>query len=279
MTWTEALKIGEAELVKNEVPEAKLNAWYLFSYAFGCDRTRFFMDCSREAQKDKVDQYKCFLERRADREPLEHIIGETEFMGLPFWVSEDVLIPRQDTECLVEHVLPFVRGKQVLDLCTGSGCIGISLKVLGECSSMTLADISEKAIAIAKKNAVRNQADVMLVQGDLFENISGTYDVIVSNPPYIRTEEIRTLMPEVKDHEPLLALDGSEDGLLFYNSIIEQAPSYLEPEGILAFEIGYDQGEDVQTAMVSAGFSHVKIEKDLAGLNRIVSGRFGGKDV
>ena len=279
MTLTEALKMGEAELAKNEVPEAKLNAWYLFSYAFGCDRTRFFMDASSEAQTDKVDQYKSFLKRRASREPLEHIIGETEFMGLPFWVNEDVLIPRQDTECLVEHVLPYVGEKRVLDLCTGSGCIGISLKVLGKCSSMTLADISEKALAIAGRNADRNQADVTLVQGDLFENITGTYDVIVSNPPYIRTEEIKALMPEVKDHEPVLALDGSEDGLLFYNSIIEQAPSYLEPEGILAFEIGCDQGEAVQTAMVRAGFSLVKIEKDLAGLDRIVSGWFGGKDV
>ena len=184
-----------------------------------------------------------------------------------------MLIPRQDTECLVEQVLPFCPGKKVLDLCTGSGCIGISLAVLGGPAAVVLADVSGEALKVAEKNAENHGVKPVFCQGDLFENVpADLFDVIVSNPPYIASEEIQKLMPEVQDHEPVLALDGREDGLYFYRKIIELSSSYLADQGMLAFEIGYDQGESVAELMRKKGFQQVEVKKDLAGLDRIVTG-------
>ena len=275
MTLTEALKMGEAELAKNGVPEAKLTAWYLFSYAFGCDRTRFFMDASSEAQTDKVDQYKSFLKRRASREPLEHIIGETEFMGLPFWVNEDVLIPRQDTETLVELVLNEHKEKNIslLDVCTGSGCILISILKNVKDTSGCGYDISKQAINVAKENAKLNDVSALFERSDLFEDVmESDMDVIVSNPPYIPSEVVTTLMPEVVDFEPHEALDGKEDGLYFYRKIIDRCKEFLKPQGYLLFEIGYDQGEAVSSMLRCAGFEEVRVIKDLARNDRVVMG-------
>ena len=161
----------------------------------------------------------------------------------------------------------------MLDLCTGSGCIGISLAVLGGCRSVTLADLSQAALRVARENAHKNQADVLFVQGDLFENIESTYDVIVANPPYIPTAEIGRLMPEVRDYEPLAALDGAEDGLHFYYRIIGESSRYLQFGGRLCFETGYNQGKAVRSYMEHSGYTDVEIKKDLAGLDRIVTGR------
>ena len=217
-------------------------------------------------------------------------MGECEFMGYDFYVDERVLIPRQDTECLVELAVESIQKKKVklgqgyseaeqkstkvkvLDLCTGSGCIGISVAKLCPDAEVTLADISDGALSVAKKNAQNLCADVTLVKGNLFENIKGRFDYILSNPPYIPSKVIEGLMPEVKEYEPRLALDGEADGLSFYRKIINEAPDYLNPNGRIYFEIGAEQGEDLTNLMNEKGFSEVKVHKDLAGLDRIVTG-------
>lgn len=272
MTLADVLQYGEKRLLEAGIGEARLNAWYLFAHCFQIERSSYFLHKEEPAAAESVKRYEQALERREKHIPLEYITNETEFMGLPFYVDENVLIPRQDTECLVEEVLKISEGKDVLDLCTGSGCIGISLAVLGKCRSVTLSDISAEALAVAEKNAGTNHADVTVLESDLFKNIDRKFDVIVSNPPYIRTEEIGKLMPEVRDYEPRLALDGREDGLLFYRSIIRESSRFLRPGGALCFEIGYNQGEAVREQMLAAGFAQVVIKKDLAGLDRIVQG-------
>lgn len=273
MTIREMLVYGERRLQQADIPEAKVNAWYLFAHVTGMTKSSFFLRAEEETEAGWLTEYGHVLELRMTRRPLEYITNETEFMGLPFYVDENVLIPRQDTECLVEEALPYVRGKDVLDLCTGSGCIGISLAVLGGCRSVTLADLSQAALRVARENAHKNQADVLFVQGDLFENIESTYDVIVANPPYIPTAEIGRLMPEVRDYEPLAALDGAEDGLHFYYRIIGESSRYLQFGGRLCFETGYNQGKAVRSYMEHSGYTDVEIKKDLAGLDRIVTGR------
>lgn len=272
MTLEELLKKGEMTLEQAGVPEARINAWYLLSFVTGMTRSAFFLKCAENAETWQ-SKYEEVLYQRMARKPLEYITHETEFMGLPFYVDEHVLIPRQDTECLVEEVLPFVRGKDVLDLCTGSGCIGVSLGALGECRSVTLSDLSKEALQVAKRNAHTNHVMVTLVQGDLFETVEGPFDVIVANPPYIPTAEVAKLMPEVREHEPHMALDGTEDGLFFYRRIIEESSRHLRRGGWLCFEIGYNQGEPVSSYMKEAGFHEVTIKKDLAGLDRVVLGR------
>lgn len=271
-TFGEVLRMGEERLAESGVPEAKANAWYLFAYCFDLDRARFFL--CRDERADAVCQkkYESALARRASRVPLEHIIHTAEFMGLSFYVDEHVLIPRQDTECLVEEVLRFSSGKRVLDLCTGSGCIGISLSLLGDCGSVLASDISLDALAVAKRNASEHGAAITFVESDLFRQISGTFDIIVSNPPYIPTGEIDALMPEVRDHDPRSALDGEADGLGFYRRIAADAPEHLVPGGMLCLEIGCSQGEDVKRLLESAGFTGIRIKQDLAGLDRIVTG-------
>lgn len=272
MTLSELLKKGERTLEKAGVPEARVNAWYLLSFVTGMTKSAFFLKNEEEAENWQ-SLYEEVLKQRMTRKPLEYITHETEFMGLTFYVDERVLIPRQDTECLVEEVLPLVKGKDVLDLCTGSGCIGVSLGALAECRSVTLADLSQGALHVAGKNAQTNCVEVSLVQGDLFENIKDKFDVIVSNPPYIATKDVGNLMPEVRDYEPQMALDGAEDGLFFYRRIMETCSQFLRNEGWLCFEIGYAQGESVSSLMRAAGFHEVTIKKDLAGLNRVVLGR------
>lgn len=274
MTLQDVLKMGEDELMAAGIPEAKINAWYLFAYCFAMERHEYFLRCGTEVTETEYQAYQRLIERRKRRIPLEYITRETEFMGLPFYVDEHVLIPRQDTECLVEEILPVSKGRDVLDLCTGSGCIGISLAVLGGCHTVTLSDISEEALQIARRNADNNGIRGNFLCSDLFEKIEGTFDIIVSNPPYIPTGQIQTLMPEVRDHEPHLALDGADDGLLFYRNIILESRRFLRDKGILALEIGYDQGKAVSAYMMGAGFHQVEIKKDLAGLDRVVRGEW-----
>ena len=276
MTLEEELHRGEERLRAAGVPEADLNAWHLFSHCMGIDRSRYFLRKDCPMPSDRRETYEQALEKRAERIPLEYISNGTEFMGLPFYVDENVLIPRQDTECLVEEVLRVSDGQDVLDLCTGSGCIGVSLSVLGGCHSVTASDISEKALRVAERNAQTNEAEISLVQSDLFASIEGTFDIVVSNPPYIPVGEMEGLMPEVREHEPELALAAAEDGLLFYNSIIKEIRRFLREGGWLFFEIGSGQGEAVSGRMRQAGFSGVEIKKDLAGLDRIVCGRLPG---
>ena len=198
------------------------------------------------------------------------------FYGLRFYVDENVLAPRPDTEILVEQVLenlPEDQEMEILDLCTGSGCILLSILANRQNARGTGADLSEKALAVAERNGRDLGIKARWLHGDLFEKIQGQYDVIVSNPPYIRTDVIQGLMEEVRLHEPYMALDGHEDGLYFYRKIIVQAGGYLKPGGLLAFEIGYDQGEAVSSLMKEQGYRQVQVVKDLAGLDRVVTGR------
>lgn len=275
----ELLRRGEGILAEAKVPEPEANAWYLFSHCFHMDRSSFFLRRDECADAACAKEYDRLLAKRAKRVPLEHIIHGTEFMGLPFYVNGHVLIPRQDTECVVELALKYCEGKSVLDLCTGSGCIGISLAVLGKCREVTLSDISSDALEVAKRNAKENGVDAIFVESDLFSRITGKYDLIVSNPPYIPSGEIGHLMPEVRDHDPLLALDGGEDGLSFYRRIIKESRSHLTEGGWLCLEIGHDQGGSVRELMDWEGFVQVIIRQDLAGLDRIVLGKIGGEHV
>ena len=269
MTYAQAVKDAETFLLEHEITDASVDAWLLFSYVTQISRAMFLAERTRQMPKEQYQRYQELLEKRASHIPLQHLTGEQEFMGFPFWVNQHVLVPRQDTETLVETVLLAVSpGMRALDLCTGSGCIAVSLAKLCPGLMVDAADISEEALAVAMENAGRLEADVAFWQGDLFDCHpvcrsmgagrgegsearerglqAAAYDCIVSNPPYIRTAVIETLSDEVRLHEPYQALDGKEDGLYFYRKIISEARGYLKPGGFLFFEIGYDQGEAVK---------------------------------
>ena len=273
MTYREALSLGEKVLSMAGIAEVKTDAWLLFEMAAKIDRNFYYLHMEDEIPAEQVSEYETALKKRAERIPVQYIIGETEFMGLNFKVNSNVLIPRPDTETLVEEALKRAKpGMKVLDMCTGSGCIITSIVHYGKGIEGYASDISKPAINVAKENAKNNQVSVSFETGDLFDHIKGKYDMIVSNPPYIRTEEILTLMPEVQHFEPMQALDGMEDGLYFYRRIVEEAGEYLNEGGYLLFEIGHDQGEDVSALMTGAGFKNVRVIKDLAGNDRVVSG-------
>lgn len=278
MILKEILDQGKKRLREAGIAEADLDAWLLLEYVTGISRAMYYVRQDEAVTQEKEKLYFEMIEKRSQRVPLQHITGEQEFMGLTFKVNESVLVPRQDTEILVEEALKVMHpGMRILDMCTGSGCILISLMQFlkdkgietGECVG---ADISEEALAVARENAGRHGAAASFIQGDIFKNVSGTYDMIISNPPYIRTDEIEKLELEVKAHDPMLALDGKEDGLYFYKKIIEEAPDYLEENGQLYFEIGFDQAEDVKKRMEERGFTQVTVKKDLTGLDRVVYG-------
>lgn len=275
MTFRELLTEGKSTLTACGIEDAELDAWLLLEYISHMNRAGFFLRQQEEVSEEDIHRYRDLIRQRGSHIPVQHLTGTQEFMGLEFIVSPDVLVPRQDTELLVEKLLPLVADKRVLDICTGSGCIAISLEKLGEPERVDATDISEKALDIAGKNAEKLEADVTFYQGDLLENISEKYDIIVSNPPYIATEVVCGLMPEVREHEPLLALDGGRDGLMLYHRLLEQVPSHLEPGGIFAVEIGYDQGRAVSSLFMEHGFEKVECYQDLCGNDRVVMGRKG----
>ncbi len=273
MTLKEAYEYGQKRLADAEIDDAVLDAWYLLEHVTGISRALYFLRMNEEMSEENEVQYKEYLETRANHIPLQHITGVQEFMGYEFNVNEHVLVPRQDTEVLVEEALKVIKpDMEVLDMCTGSGCIIISLMKFAKQISGTAVDISEEALKVAKSNADKLDAAVEFIRSDLFEEVKGQYDLIVSNPPYIRTAVIEELKEEVKFHDPFLALDGKEDGLFFYRKIVKDSLNYLKPNGRLYFEIGHDQGEDVKNLMEEAGFKEVFVKKDLAGLDRVVCG-------
>lgn len=299
MTYREIYEAGKGALAAAEIAEAELDARMLLEFVCGTDRNTLLVHGDRTVSEEEETSYGALIKKRAGRVPLQQLTGVQDFMGLEFCVNENVLIPRQDTEILVEEVLKNLHdGMRVLDMCTGSGCILISLlRYSNDCSGVG-ADISEKALEIAGKNAERllgggpagaavayeggsapvkvgDNVNIQFIQSDLFENVTGKFDVIVANPPYIQSDVIDTLMPEVRDHEPRLALDGSGDGLLFYRKIVRESGKYLMKGGMLFFEIGYDQGENVRRLMEQAGFLEVQVIKDYGGLDRVVSGTLG----
>lgn len=273
MTYREALSLGEKVLSMAEITEVKTDAWILLEMAAKIDRSFYYLHMEDEIPAEQLKEYEWALKKRAERIPVQYIVGETEFMGLRFKVNSNVLIPRPDTETLVEEALKLAKpGMKVLDMCTGSGCIITSIVYHGKEIEGYASDISRHAINVAKENAKNNHVSVMFETGDLFDHIKGKYDMIVSNPPYIRTDEIPKLMPEVQNFEPVQALDGKEDGLYFYRRIVTEAKDYLNEGGYLLFEIGFDQGEDVSELMEQAGFANVRVIKDLAGNDRVVGG-------
>lgn len=273
MTLREAWNLGKKRLTAAEVPDADLDAWYLLEWCTGVSRSHYLAYPDEIISHDQEEQYRASLVKRERRIPLQQITGEQEFMGLSFYVNEHVLIPRQDTEILVEETAKFLRdGMQFLDLCTGSGCILLSLLHLKPGVEGTGVDLSPEALKVAEKNRERLGAKAALIQSDLFDKIERAFDVIVSNPPYIKRAEIETLMDEVRLHEPYMALDGHEDGLYFYRKIAEEAPKYLRAGGGLFLEIGCDQGACVAELLRQQGFADVKVVKDLAGLDRVVEG-------
>lgn len=272
-TYKETLQAAREFLKKHGIADADVDAWYLLAHVMGINRADFFMLGEEQFPQDKFKEYKEFIEMRANHIPLQHLTKTQEFMGLAFNVNEDVLVPRQDTESLVEEVLKVCDQKSVLDLCTGSGCIIISLFKLSNITKAVGVDISTKALQVAKRNAEKHKAKVEFIHSDLYAQVEGCYDIIVSNPPYIRTKEIETLMPEVKDHEPITALDAGEDGLIFYRRIAEGHSKYLKEGGWLFFEIGHDQGDAVKNILITEGLTNIQIIKDLSGLDRIVCGK------
>ena len=350
--WADVLNYGKKILKNAGIAEADLDAWYLFEQIFGISRAQYFL-CAREniagstAQKiavqeqhgdllesgnalecaelwleEKLSAYENALKKRAARIPLQQIIGQQEFMGLTFFVNEHVLIPRQDTETLVELVLQEQKDKDIsiLDMCTGSGCIAVSLKKLGGYAHVEGADISEEALKVAKRNSeeilenndvnndavnsrteqIQNctnltnnqnkqdnseermvsevrrvsQTGVTFRHSDMFSSFRETeqFNVIVSNPPYIPSAVIEELEPEVRDHEPRGALDGTADGLCFYRILAEECAKHLTPGGHVYFEIGYDQGAAVKELLDIHGFKDTRVIQDLTGKDRVVCG-------
>lgn len=324
MTLYDLLNEGSSMLQQAGDTDAENDAKLLLLNAFDLNLVHFLMDRLRPlsetdvAVQEQIQNYRAMVAKRASRVPLQQILGSQEFMGLDFFVNEHVLIPRQDTETLVELVLEEQQGKQqeeqqekqqeqqpeeqqkkqreqqseeqqkkqrgqkpekprkLLDLCTGSGCIAISLAVKGGFESVTATDLSEEALKVAERNARTHQVPIRFFQGDLFSALPQsevkTFDIITSNPPYIPTAVIATLEPEVREHEPMMALDGTEDGLKFYRQIAKEAGSWLKPGGSIYLEIGYDQGEAVSGLLKDAGFTNVRVVKDLPGKDRVVCG-------
>lgn len=277
MEYQALYRKGKALLQQAQIPEADLDARLLLEFVCDTERNDLLVHGDREVEAGREERYSAFIEKRAQRIPLQHLTGEQEFMGLNFKVNEHVLIPRQDTEILVEEVLRYLHdGFRILDMCTGSGCILLSLLNYSNDCVGTGMDLSEEALKVASFNAeaLRLKEKASFIQSNLFEKAEGKFEMIVSNPPYIQSEVIKGLMPEVRDHEPMMALDGGEDGLYFYRKITAESTKYLCGGGMLFFEIGYDQGPAVKDLMEQSGFKEVTVVKDFAGLDRVVYGTF-----
>lgn len=284
--YGQVYKWGEEQLESAEIAEAKLDARLLLEYVCGTDRNTLLIHGDREVSEEEYKSYVNYIAKRKKHVPLQYITGVQEFMGLEFAVNENVLIPRQDTEILVEEVMRHLHdGMRILDMCTGSGCILLSLLYYSNDCTGIGTDISQDALSVARENAdklkkLKNELNVDFIWSNLFEQFEkngedwymGPFEIIVSNPPYIKSDVIGTLMPEVREYEPHSALDGKEDGLFFYRKIIERAGAYLTGGGELFFEIGYDQGADVKKMMEEAGYAEVEVVKDFAGLDRVIHG-------
>lgn len=280
MKFREALKQGTEYLEERGIADAGIDAWYLMEHILRredgnpVDRAWYFLHCEEEMDGKDYGKYGVLLEKRGTRIPLQHLTGVQEFMGLEFLVSSQVLIPRQDTEILVEEAEKVTEaGMKVLDMCTGSGCVILSLLHRVPGIQGTACDLSAEALKVAERNAGRLNLTVDFRQGDLFAPVEGRYDVITSNPPYIPTEEILALDREVRCHDPFMALDGREDGLYFYRRLAEESRKYLVSGGWLLLEIGCGQAEAVTGLLSGAGFRDISVVKDLSGLDRVVKGR------
>lgn len=284
MTYKELFEYSIEELNKVGILEAESDTRVLFSYLLNADRGFLFMHGEDEVPKEDLDSVLEAIVLRKQRIPVQHITGYQNFMGLEFKVNDNVLIPRFDTECLVEEAMLLCNdGDKVLDVCTGSGCILLSLMKYKNDIDGYGVDISSKALDVAKENISVLMNDELckptiqtptFIESDLFSEIyEKDFDIIVSNPPYIRSDVINGLEPEVKDYDPMLALDGGEDGLIFYRRITKEAREYLKKNGYLLVEIGNDQADDVKSLFETNGYRDVKVVKDLCGNDRVVLGK------
>jgi release factor glutamine methyltransferase len=269
---------GKSILAQHDIAEADLDARLLLEYVCKTDRNTLLVHGDREVSDEEQERYLELIRKRGQHIPLQHLTGEQEFMGLTFKVNEHVLVPRQDTEILVEEIMKNLHdGMHILDMCTGSGCILLSLlQYSNDCTGVGV-DLSEEALTVARENyeslkCAKPAMEATFVQSDLFTALEDKFDIVVSNPPYIKTDVIHTLMPEVRDHEPMMALDGREDGLYFYRKITADTKRFLCHGGMLFYEIGYDQAVDVQKIMEAEGFQEINVVQDFAGLDRVVYG-------
>lgn len=274
MKYSKLYEFGCLQLKAADISDWKTDARLLLEYACGTDFNFLYTNPDFEVSNDKETLYKGYIDKRLTHVPVQHITGSQCFMGLDFKVTPDVLVPRPDTEILVEEVLKDLHdGMRILDMCTGSGCILLSLlKYSNDCTGQGV-DISPSALKVARENADNlgiQRAE--FIESDLFQNLSGKFDILVSNPPYIKTSEIKTLMPEVRIHDPYIALDGHEDGVYFYKKILEGAGGFLNRGSLIAFEIGNDEGEAVSALMKEAGLKNIEVIKDYGGNDRVVKG-------
>lgn len=274
MNYMEAFLLGMQKLKEAQLEEAQLDARLLLEEICGTDHNTLLCHGDREVSEKEEEQYRKTIEQRAQHVPLQHILGYQDFMGLRFQVNEHVLIPRQDTEILVEEAMRYLHdGMRILDLCTGSGCILLSLLHYSNDCEGTGVDISKEALQVAALNAELLGIKADFLKSDLYEKVTGKFDLLVSNPPYIERKVIPTLMEEVREYDPYIALDGGEDGLDFYRRIIGGAQDYLKRGGQILMEIGSGQAQAVSELLREAGFKEIDVCRDFAGLDRVVSGR------
>lgn len=279
MTQYQLVTAGKEKLNEHNVPDADIDAELLWLFVSKQDKMAYIMNRQEDVTETIRSSYEALIDKRSKRIPLQYITGIQCFMGYDFETALDVLIPRFDTEVLVEQANRLIQDihsdkMSVLDMCCGSGCIGLSVALMNQDIHIDLCDISDSAIALTTKNAKRLEvSDYTVIKSDLFDKIDKRYDMILSNPPYIESKVIDGLMPEVRDYEPRLALDGDADGLKFYRAIIENAESYLNEKGYILFEIGNHQAHDVQQLLVDKHFEDVRVVKDLAENDRVVIGR------
>jgi len=304
--WTikETLSWAEEYLQSHGVPNCKTEAEYLLSHLLNCKRSGLYLKHDKSVAIDEFQRFMGWLNKRIAREPSQYIIGEQEFWGLEFKVTRDVLIPRPETEILVEEAVKTVRSQEsevrsqntkihyselrtpdsklILDLCTGSGCIAVSLaKEIPDCHIYAV-DVSEKALYVARENAERHSVvdKITFIQGNLFAPLRGLslkVDLIVSNPPYVSRDMMKDLQPEIRDYEPEIAVYAGDDGLDFYRRIISESPAYLTQGGHLILEIGYGQAEEIKKLIEqSNAFADISITKDFAGIDRVIKAQIAG---
>ena len=278
MNYRDCYNEAVSLLNKSDVREAGLDARLLLEFVCGTDRNTLLAHPDREVSAEEEKRFRELIKRRCQREPLQYITGEQEFMGLPFKTGRDTLIPRQDTECLVEEAMKELHdGMEILDVCCGTGCILLSLlHFSNDCKGLGV-DYSAEAVRLARENAALLGIEAGFAVSDMFEKVDGVFDMIVSNPPYIPKDIIPTLDPEVARFEPLAALDGGEDGLDFYRILSAESKKHLKRGGLFYAEIGYDQKEAVTEIFEKEGYSYVEVTKDLAGLDRVVKAVWNGE--
>lgn len=281
-TYRELYEEGRRILEQAGLPDAALDARFLLEEVCGTNLQTLLVFPEKKVTEEEVNQYRAFIQRRKDREPTAMILGEWDFMGLTFRLNKSTLIPEQDTEVLVETALEELKRRglgeaplRILDLCTGSGCILLSLLHELRNAGGLGTDLSEEALEAARENAVRLglQERAAFRQGDLWEPVGDErFDLIVSNPPYVPTEVIPTLEPEVRCGEPYAALDGGEDGLVFYRRIMRKAAGHLKPSGIIIVESGFDEAPQIAALMQDQKLRGIRTVKDYGGLDRVVLG-------